>query len=354
MPERRRSCCSRAIQSILDTPDIYVRVITRQPATLSTLKAKTQVKHRHHIIPELFLKGFACPFSNIYQKTPDIWVYKKGFAWINGQNPSLESVKNVACVEDYFAFQQTNGETEYEKYENLLMRNFEQPADKVIQRIRSKEDINDDEIRIFSRYVASMITRSSWWRRHTDSVFTKVELAVRNHWTDKTKDENIKKYLEELVTHRAEAMRSSEFMRADDIERAEEISQILQRMIWRFATTPKKMYLPTSDHPISYWNLDKPYAELIFPVSSEIVLVLSYKKDVPAGSWKARSRMYWEISERDVEKVRDFVCRGAYQEVYSCQNAKWLTTFINNRPYVEKDFELEDPISFPSIRFFKS
>jgi hypothetical protein len=116
-------------------------------------------KHRNHIQPKFYLKGFAAESSNPYQRVPDIWVYKKGEPYVRGQNPYLDSINNVGYGEDFYAFQDSDGKTDFNKYENLLMKNFEQPANPVIEKIRKFEEIDENEKIILSNYIASMILR---------------------------------------------------------------------------------------------------------------------------------------------------------------------------------------------------
>jgi Protein of unknown function (DUF4238) len=200
-------------------------------------------KHRNHIQPKFYLKGFAAESSNPYQRVPDIWVYKKGEPYVRGQNPYLDSINNVGYGEDFYAFQDSDGKTDFNKYENLLMKNFEQPANPVIEKIRKFEEIDENEKIILSNYIASMILRGEWWRdKQQESKDRQINLTK----------EKFNEY-EKIVDERAKTLWGQDFDLKDMISRIGDLSDKILKMNWRFLVTKSLPFL-TSDNPVySHW-----------------------------------------------------------------------------------------------------
>ena len=138
--------------------------------------------------------------------------------------------------------------------------------------------------------------------------------------------------LRKLIANRGEEMGAGELMKASMIRKANDVSEILKLMVWRFIVVPDGMFYITSDKPIHYYYLQKPDSELIFPLSSNVTLSLSWQEFIPAGRpWKKRSESYWEADVKTVEHIRHIFCSTAIREVYCCKKAEWLVTFLNNR-----------------------
>ncbi len=72
-------------------------------------KKQEQDKHRHHKQPQFYLRGFAADISHMYQRVPDIYVYKKGENFRDGVNLSLESIKDAGYGEDFYAIKKSDG-----------------------------------------------------------------------------------------------------------------------------------------------------------------------------------------------------------------------------------------------------
>jgi hypothetical protein len=293
-----------------------------------------QDKHRHHKQPQSFLKGFAAA-GNQYQKKPDIWVYKKGRKYQDGINPSLESVKNTGYGEDFYAFVNEDGNKDFNKYENLLMKEFEQPAQAVLERIRNLEEINEVESKLFIKYVASMAVRGDWWREVTDKAFADATLKIKHEFYSKHKTKIDKVYTQEefekIIENGANNLKASEHSSKEMIRKAKDLSEIIKQMSWRFLVAPVNSPYLTSDNPVFYFKLKNPESELIFPVSSSVTLSLSWKEVISATRWKKRSKSFWDVDNETVAQIRDRICYVAIDEVYYSKNSKWLVEFLNKR-----------------------
>jgi hypothetical protein len=295
---------------------------------------KEQDKHRHHKQPQFFLKGFAA-VGNSYQKKPDIWVYKKGEDYKDGVNPSLESVNDTGYGEDFYAYIKDDGSKDFNKYENLLMKEFEQPAQPALEKIRRLEEINEDERELFIKYVASMKVRGDWWKNVSDKIIKESSAKTKREFLDKYKNkiprESKQEEIDEIVDKRVERLENNEFHNENMIKAANDVASIIRKMNWRLLIAPKNMPYLTSDNPVYYFELDTIDSELLFPVSSNITLSLSWKTIKKATIWKWRSKNIWDVNDTTVSLIRHHICSIAINEVYFSEKRKWLVDFINRR-----------------------
>jgi Protein of unknown function (DUF4238) len=276
-------------------------------------------KHRHHIQPKFYLKGFAAKSSNPYQRVPDIWVYKKGEPYVRGQNPYLDSINNVGYRENFYAFTEDNGATNFNKYENLLMKDFEQKANPVIEKIRRLEEINETEKILLSRYIASMILRGEWWRdKQQESKDRQINLTKEKF------NES-----EKIVDEKAKTIWGQDFDLKDMISRIGDLSDKILKMNWRFLVAPKDMYYIISDVPVVY-SLEENKECVIFPISSKVAF-LALLTNGSRGKWRKISDNFWEVDAKTIEAARSEIATKAIKKVYYSQKAEWLVKFINNR-----------------------
>ena len=243
----------------------------------------TQDKHNHHKQPRYFLKGFSLPPSYPHQKDRDIWVYKKGEPFKVGVNPSLEPVSKIGYSRDFYAFKKDDETLDFNTYENQLMKDFEQPGQPVMEKIRNFEEITTEEKDVFAKYVGSTITRGDWWRRVGEKALADSVEQVSEPVLKMIQSDEKRELLRKLINERAERLRNGELMKAGMIRKALDVSEILKLMVWRFVVVPKGMFYITSDKPIHYYYLQKPESELVFPLSSNVTLSLSWQDSLPAG-----------------------------------------------------------------------
>jgi Protein of unknown function (DUF4238) len=293
--------------------------------------AKQQDTHKQHKQPQFYLKGFASHSVNPYQKTSDIWVYKKGELFKKGQNPSLESTKDTAFSKDFYAFIEEDGSINYNKYENLLMKDFEQPTIPVLEKIRRSERLDDNEKRIFSRYITSMKIRGNFGKKlfFDTKVMRQIEtrqISVRQGCGE----EEIKNIVKELLaSHDKE--RESERDKIRMIEIAKKFANVVYKLTWRFFIAPNGCNFMTSDNPVSWEEINTPRAWLLFPISSSICLFASFFPYPKHKNWMEEENGFWAIDDEAFEGICDKLASSAIFEVYFSKEAEWLIKFINNR-----------------------
>lgn len=269
-------------------------------------------KRRHHKQPQLYLKGFVAKDDN-HPNTPSIWIYKKG-----EELPKRKGIRNTAFTKDFYAFIEEDGSINYNKYEDLLMKDFEQPADSILKNLRQFESIDEEEKKVFAKYVASMITRGEYGKGISEysMELAKEQQLNANPNLPKPVIEEFEKQISELKT-------KGEIFREQIISKALLIKSYVEKMNWTLYTTTEKLEYFTSDNPVFSSQLSKKEGELIFPISSKLTLYASWQKN--------NDRIYERATNKVVETVRDIVAKIAIREVYFSQRRNWVVKFVNNR-----------------------
>lgn len=287
-------------------------------------------KHRHHRQPQHFLKGFSVPSKNQYQKTPDIWVYRKGQPFAAGNNPELCSVRDVGYERDFYAYKREDKSSDYNKYEDILMSEFEQPGQPVLDKIRARREINSEEQNVFSKYIGSMITRGLWWKGVRNTALSEAVEELSAELLSSIPEKEMESSIQKIIAEQSKEIGESEWKNIGMIRSANDISAILNDMVWHFVVARKGMYFFTSDNPVFYFTLDEGDGKLMFPLSSDIAPALSWRSD-PHPRWTKIRDRYWEADDRTVEHARNIVCSTAHQEVYCSRRAEWIVDFFNSK-----------------------
>lgn len=289
-------------------------------------------KRNHHLQPNFYLKGFC---SDPDERNLKVWVYEKSKPFYNGkteqlQNPKHLTTEKAARKKDFYAFVKEDGTKDYEKYENILWIEFEEPAKPVIEKIRRFEEIDDDEKMVLSKYIASMITRGDWWREiYMNHVLPSSEMELENWSPNEFSDKEIKE-AKEFV--KGQNIRSKEKLHKESIIRkAEDGSSRLVKMEWRFLVPPDNLNFFTSDKPVVYFDLHKTEGQLIFPISSSLALSMTHKGYTEPEDWRSLDKNYWKVNAKTVELIRNDIAVAAIKYVYFSEKREWLVGFINNR-----------------------
>lgn len=116
------------------------------------------VKRNHHFVPKHYLKGFAD-----YNDSAFIWVYRPEPRYDPGSvmgksNPCRLSLKRAGASRDFYATEGILDPLPPDFWENVLEKR-EQPAQRVLRKLRLGRNISDEEKAILSEYMSLMINR---------------------------------------------------------------------------------------------------------------------------------------------------------------------------------------------------
>jgi hypothetical protein len=283
-------------------------------------------KRNHHLQPKFYLKGFS---ANPDEKNPKIWIYEKGKSFNEDkkqqlQNPKHRNTEKAARKRDYYTFVKDDETKEYEKYENILRDEFEEPAKPIFEKLRQFKMIDSNEKKIFSKYVASMAARGDWTR----SIFKRTLENWIKDYDKKSLKTTIKKDV--VIAKVTNQVNEKEFKNKEMLVAIENLSQFFQQMNWRFLLAPIHLPFLTNDNPVCFSNLNSEKSELLFPLSSRITLLASWS-NLMTEDLRTTSESFLEISDNEVESIRKRLVSVAIKEVYYSQKREWLVKFINNR-----------------------
>jgi hypothetical protein len=291
-------------------------------------------KRNQHVLPKLYLKGFV-----IETDKPFIWVYKRGEPYNPGNgkitnNPYKRSINNAGVERDFFADPQRDGSTDYDTYENILEK-LEKPANPIFQKLCARQAISGDEKSFFSEYIIMMYRRVKSGRYKVRQLLPKTmetaeplhDFFQRNnlpdtpHLRQKYKDtvERLGKWNNYHISlhNRLAADSQNSFL-----------IPVLREMTWTFYIAEEPHSFLTGDNPVfipEQFGLGSNVSELSFPISSNVALIASWNKMLKEGFQAAHPEIIKEVNRRTVHQ--------ASENVYFCDNQKWVVTALENSSY---------------------
>lgn len=293
----------------------------------------TNPKRNHHVLPQLYLKGFT-----IKGDEPHLWVYKRGEPFNPGQrklanNPFRSSIRIAGAQRDFYADPQQQGGKDFETFENSLEL-LEKPANPIFEKIRARLRISEEEKHTFSKYIV-LTMRRVWAGR--DYVTRRLQ---QTGWYVPTPDLFRKLNLPATPEGVASIMHIGELISQKpgvDIQVHNRLAaaapdsflvQALPRMTWTFYTTPTGYDFVTSDNPVylpQQLGLAKNVSELLFPISTSVALVASWNKDAKEGFVESSGRIVKELNRRTTS--------AASRHVYAAMAVQWALNGLNSRKY---------------------
>jgi len=302
-------------------------------------------KHIHHHTPKKYLRGFTLSGEKSL-----IWEFaREGPAFDPGpkrgrNNPALTSVEKYAGAElDGYACPNPDGTMDYNSYEDTLAR-IEHRSDRIFDKLRNHEMITPQEKEEFTNYVALTLRRGPARRIVTKELWPKVvEEVERNQLQDlllgfdaliAEADLNDAERLGRLRARRDSVVEQIESYKNNGMPRKMELDTLvgsemkrvrraIGSMNWQFFEAPKDKYFLTSDNPVHFFKggigLRMPYSELVFPISSRLALVGSYR-NVREGFVPANGQAVNEINRRVVSQAAMYA--------YGCSSSSWVLKLL--------------------------
>ena len=270
-----------------------------------------------HYIPQHYLEGF-CESS-----TPKVITrYEKG-----SRQPLTTQIKNVAQEKGFYS-------ADVEKF---LNEEIEGPANAVLNKIRARNSISIEDKFVLSAYMITMLKRVPEAQERiresapeiVESVFSKVDSEIVQLINqDPSGSELLEKRLEELrqLKPRFAPNLQQTWYQLIPPHTAPRALATLFSMTWCFYTSDKDSAFLTSDNPVYYHQglgIGQPQSEVGFPISRDIVMWATWKKDVREGFVQAREAIVRELNRRTVSIATRYVFYGREEE--------WVANLVNKR-----------------------
>lgn len=267
-----------------------------------------------HYIPQYYLRGFSSPDDNM------VWVYEK-----NGTLKFQTQVKNIGHETNYYS-------SEVETY---LANQIEDPANSVIKKIRNREKITTADRGKLATYMVVMLKRVPQSKIRMNEMAPSVAEKQQAKWDeeinqkiteDPAQEEFLKKRKEEIKANLEKyAINPPKdfWLLLIPPERTPNVVNILQQMTWHFFTYDEAPVFLTCDNPVYYFpwmGIGKPESEVTFPISSDIVLWATWRKDLKEDYSTIKTQGFKEINRRTVLNATRFV--------YHAKDEYWIQKFI--------------------------
>lgn len=286
-------------------------------------------KHRHHVLPRLYLKGFVEA-----EDRPFVWIYSKGKPFKPGgnkekNNPVRTPIRSASVVHDAYGFMRRDGTFDSSTYENELEK-LEKPSDIILRKIRARNLIDAQEKWTLTSYIFLTYKR-----------VPQREERIREGWADfVARAPSIRYYrsfefLSRLTPERrlevervlAEYERepSKEFLLRTMVMEWGEAPLYLATMTWRFLVASGNSRFVTGDDPVftSGLGLKKVASELTFPIYTDITL---------HASWQPGREGFFDIPEKYVKQLNQRTASKSLQLFYH-RPEEWVAKILNRGSY---------------------
>ena len=268
-----------------------------------------------HYIPKFYLKGFSDT-----TRTDFIWVFR------NGYQPFITAIRKIAQEDDFYS----------REIEQLLANEVEEPANRVIQKIREQQSITQEDKLTLAKYMMVI------WKRVPENkvrlkekapeimnpVFERVgrELADLRKLHPEKSDiiEKRCRELQEIRNNKVEELIYDTWLQNIPPDKTPQSIDVLSQMTWRFMIADKEQYFITSDNPLFFFRwmgIGKEKSEVTFPITKSIALWATWRIDISEGFFPARSQMVKEVNRRTASISTQFL--------YSPYPADWIRLLAN-------------------------
>jgi hypothetical protein len=281
-------------------------------------------KKRHHIVPLHYLKGFTIENSPEY-----IWRYEKYKKY-----PIELNLKDAAVEKYYYSYKNVDGVIDYDTIENYLAEDIENPAVPVLNKLRNKQHINDDEKYRLSRYMAIMLKRVPKHRQKIKIMSPKVfeeerkellkivDNALNTYPEKKDLLEERRKQINDIIDKYKDDLPDEFYVRLIN----DSFTDITYSMNWRVIYYEGNNPYITSDSPCFFFDalgLARENSEITFPINRSAAIW--------AGWTRQESIRYIYVKEQVVKEVNRRSVYNAYKYIYSPVRQEWINKLVNKK-----------------------
>ena len=267
-----------------------------------------------HHVPQYYLGGFSQGSGK------RIWVYDK-----QDCRKFLTQVKSIANETGFYT-------PEIEEY---LANIVEGPANNVIKKIRDCDQITDHDKAILAEYMAVMMKRVPIGKKllceFSPSIADKLSREIDQQLSVVTSIQperacliqRRKSEIQEILDRYSKNPPKEIWLNNIPPDRSPRVVAALRGMTWRFLTFNEKPAFLSCDNPVCYFTsigIDKPQAEVTFPISSCVVLWATWRTDLPEGFVPTTPPAVKEINRRIVS--------NATRYVFHQEDEDWILPFV--------------------------
>ena len=271
----------------------------------------------HHYLPQYYLKGFTETNDNM------LWAYEKK----TGRKFNTQ-IKSLANITDFYS----------QETEQYLANDIEGPANAVLDKIRSRNLINDDDKNAFAEYMAVMWKRvprakedlKKMAPRLADGIAKKLSGDLDHIIAEETQKtefiEKRRKEIDDILSIYATNPPKDIWLENIPPGRTPRIVEAMKAMTWTFWEFDEQPVFLTCDNPVFYFTgmgVGRKDSEISFPISSQVVLWATWRADLPRNFIKASTQIVKEMNRRTVHNASRFV--------FHSRNEHWMVPFVKKK-----------------------
>lgn len=269
----------------------------------------------NHYVPAYYLSGFTDPV------TGNIFMYFK-----TTNRVVQTTVRSVANQLRYWS-------DETEKY---LANEVENPANPVLDKIKSLQPITRQDRRLLSRYIIAMLkrvpegrsrilSRSPTEMRETmDRLKAELEAKRESDPSKADRIDDIIEQIDSLPPGFFDKIPKEVWEEIIPPESTRKSVTVLHNMRWIFLTAPKERSFLASDNPVVHTTatgVRPPAGLLVFPISQNVALWASWNKE-----W--REEGYYPARKEIIDVINYWIVHSATEYVFYSKDKNWVVKLI--------------------------
>jgi hypothetical protein len=273
----------------------------------------------HHYVPQYYLKGFTESNEDL------LWAFEKG----TGSKFNTQ-IKNMGNVTKFYSY-------EVEQY---MANTIEGPANIVLDKIRKRHKINEDDKKIFAEYMAVMWKRVPRGRERlkeiapssaqklSEELNRNLDILTSKEPTKAGLIERRRREIKEILDKYAEDPSKEIWLTNIPPERTPRFVAAIRGMKWTFLTFDEKPAFLTCDNPVFYFTgigIGKPQSEITFPISNNITLWATWRDDLPQDYILTTTQTVREINRR--------TAHNASRYIFHCRDEYWIKPFVKKHSW---------------------
>jgi len=268
----------------------------------------------HHYVPQFYLRGFAEPSDKL------LWVYEKSVG-----RKFQTQIKNIANITKFYS-------PEVEQY---LANTIEGPANTILDKIRKRRQISENDKRILAEYMAVMWKRVPQAKQRFEEMTPRLAHKLSEEFdrdlnvistqepAKATFIERRKAEIQEILDRFTEDPPEEIWLDNIPPQRTPRIVAAIRAMRWTLLTFDEAPAFLTCDNPVFYFasiGVGKPESEITFPISSNITLWATWRNELPQDYIQTTPQAVKEINRRTVSNASKYV--------FHCREEYWMERFI--------------------------
>lgn len=267
----------------------------------------------HHFVPIYYLSGFT--------RDERLWVYDKATRRAFKSQPEAIANERNLYTEDL---------------EGLLNNSIEQPANRVLDKIRRRESLSANDRGALAVYIVTLWKRGPVGRAR---VMEKIPETVKEITDDLEKDIHELRVRDILNSDRylnllSQTVKARQKLMANppietwwgllEPSTSRNVVDVLLKMNWAFLIDPRGEVL-TSDNPVYFFpwaGLSRPESELIFPVD-QYTAMLATNESFPTGT-------YFDGNGVALREINRRTMTNTDRHLITSQPLDWIPKLIAN------------------------